>query len=223
MSDPEEFRRELIVIADPGVALRATTMGVASLEGADVSPLIDVLESKGVAMEPLFGVGEDRLIHEVSMMAPSLREETRDLSVFYHVDAPDEEMDELAGLIREQPIVEAAYVKPPSELPLAPDDPSEVLNDMLPLAEDAPTATADFTGGQGYLDAAPGGIDARYAWTKAGGTGAGVRIIDLEWGWRFTHEDLVQNQGGVVAGANSTILRAVNHGTAVVGEFSGAL
>jgi hypothetical protein len=221
VSDPEEFRRELIVIANPGVALRATTMGVASLEGADVSPLMDVLGSKGAAMEPLFGVGEDRLIHEVSMMAPSLREETRDLSVFYNVDVPDEEMDELAGLIREQPIVEAAYVKPPSELPLAPDDPSEVLNDMLPLAEDAPTATADFTGRQGYLDAAPGGIDARYAWTKAGGTGAGVRIIDLEWGWRFTHEDLVQNQGGVVAGANSNTLRAVNHGTAVVGEFSG--
>ncbi len=89
---------------------------------------------------------------------------------------------------------------------------------MAPQAEEAPAVTPDFTPRQLYLDAATTGIDARYAWTLAGGRGAGVNIIDIEWGWRFTHEDLSQNQGGVVSGTSST---DDNHGTAVLGEFSG--
>jgi hypothetical protein len=32
---------------------------------------------------------------------------------------------------------------------------------------------------QGYLDLAPGGIDAKYAWKFTGGDGAGQRFIDL--------------------------------------------
>src|SRR3954467_286464 len=65
---------------------------------------------------------------------------------------------------------------------------------------------------------APGGIDAQFAWTLPGGGGKGVRIIDCEWGWRFTHEDLLTNQGGVVAGTSST---DTDHGTAVLGVISG--
>jgi hypothetical protein len=81
-----------------------------------------------------------------------------------------------------------------------------------------PLVTPDFTSLQGYLNAAPTGIDARYAWTLPGGRGSGVRIIDCEWGWRFGHEDLIQNQGGVLAGSNSP---SDDHGTAVLGEISG--
>lgn len=216
--ESEEFPRELIVIAQRGAALRATTEGVTSLEGADVVPLADILESRGVTLQPLFGVSEDRLIREAALVAPPAMAETQDLSVFYKIDASDEEMDELAELLRRQPVIESAYVKPPAQPPMAPDNPSEMINDMLPLTEEAPPVTPDYTSRQGYLDAAPAGIDARYAWTQRGGTGAGVNVIDLEWGWRFTHEDLVQNQGGVVAGVNSS---NDDHGTAVLGEFSG--
>ncbi|MBF6052823.1 S8 family serine peptidase [Streptomyces eurocidicus] len=95
------------------------------------------------------------------------------------------------------------------------------LNDMVPDAADAPPVTPDFTARQGYLDVAPGGIDARYAWTLPGGRGAGVRVIDCEWGWRFTHEDLLRNQGGIVSGTGSTDTAFVNHGTAVLGEIGG--
>ena len=69
-----------------------------------------------------------------------------------------------------------------------------------------------------YLEAAPGGIDARYAWLCAGGRGRDVRIIDIEGAWRFTHEDLLQNQGGVIGGVQSVDLGWRNHGTAVVGS-----
>ena len=48
-----------------------------------------------------------------------------------------------------------------------------------------------------------------------------MRIIDCEWGWRFTHEDLLQNQGGVIAGTATMVPAFVNHGTAVLGEISG--
>jgi hypothetical protein len=116
-------------------------------------------------------------------------------------------------------MVDAAYVKPAGETPAPVMDAAAAtpLNDMLPDPGDAPPVTPDFNGRQGYLDAAPGGIDARYASTLPGG-GGGVRIIDCEWGWRFTHEDLLRNQGGVVAGTSST---DTNHGTAVLGEVSG--
>jgi hypothetical protein len=92
---------------------------------------------------------------------------------------------------------------------------------MTALSEEAPPATADFTPRQGYLDAAPEGIDAPYAWTFGGGRGAGIGIVDIEGAWRFSHEDLIQNQGGVIAGSQSSSLSWRNHGTAVVGEFGG--
>lgn len=39
------------------------------------------------------------------------------------------------------------------------------------------------SGNQGYLNAAPQGINARYAWTITGGDGARVGIVDMEQGW----------------------------------------
>lgn len=42
---------------------------------------------------------------------------------------------------------------------------------------------------QGYLDRAPTGINARYAWTIKGGDGSGkVKFIDIERGWLPKHE-----------------------------------
>lgn len=215
-------KRELVVKVKPEVGLRATTEGIASTEGADVTPLADLLSSEGVTLEPLFGISEERLKDEAASMAPSAEVEMPDLSTYYHVEAPDDQLDELAKLLSEQETVEAAYVKPAGEPPVVAEEQVEVLNDMIPMAEEPPIHTPDFTPRQGYLNATPEGIDARYASTVSGGTGAGVNIIDLEWGWRFTHEDLRQNQGGVLAGTNNhTNLRSENHGTAVIGVISG--
>ena len=221
MTEDFLMERELIVIVKPEAGLRVTKEGVASVEGADVSPLADLLSSEGVTLEPLFDESEERLKHEAASLAPTTDAEVPDLSIYYRVQAPDERLDEIAERLREQESVEAAYVKPRGELPVAAEEEAEILNEMSPLAEDAPALTPNFISRQGYLDAAPGGIDARYAWTVPGGRGAGVNIIDLEWGWRFTHEDLRQNQGGVIAGVNNHALRPENHGTAVIGEFSG--
>ncbi len=213
---PENFtmERELIVIARREAGVRVTREGIASTAGADVTPLADFLTSEGVTLQPLFGVDEEKLRHKALSFTAATGVELPDLSFYYRVQAPDERLDELAERLRELETVESAYVKPAAELP-------QMLNDMAPSAEEAPPTTSDFTPRQGYLDVAPGGIDARYAWTLPGGGGQGVRIIDIEGAWRFTHEDLLQNQGGVVGGTMSMNLDWRNHGTAVAGEFSG--
>lgn len=205
-------KRELIVVARRDLGLRATREGAASVTGADISGLTRLLASEGLALEPLFGVSEDRLQARAASLTAETGAELPDLSVYYHVEAPDERLDDLATRLRQSDGIEAAYVKPPAEPALF------KLNDMAPQAEEAPASTPDFSLRQGYLDPAVAGIDARYAWTVQGGRGGNVNIIDIEWGWRFTHEDLTQNQGGVVSGTNSP---DDDHGTAVLGAFSG--
>ena len=50
-------------------------------------------------------------------------------------------------------------------------------------------ANDPFNASQNYQDAAPVGIDARWAWTQLNGEGAGVGFVDLEQGWFLNHED----------------------------------
>ena len=66
---------------------------------------------------------------------------------------------------------------------------------------------------QGYLDPAPDGIDAEYAWGFTGGDGAGQRFIDLERGWTLDHEDLNDHGGTLLHGTLRDSSRA--HGTSV--------
>lgn len=234
--------RELIVVAEPAAHLRAGRDGLSSAAGADVASLAEVLEAAEATIRPLFGVSEDRLHRAAGASAAAGAPEgavVPDLSIYYRVEAPDDRLDRIAADLRKHEAVSAAYIKPPAEpaayvkTPVAPAPrfrvPMETsvpvttapINDMMPRAEEAPPATADFTARQGYLGAAPVGIDAHYAWTQPGGGGTGVRIIDIEGEWRFTHEDLVQNQGGLAAGAPANNLGWRNHGTAVIGEFGG--
>ncbi|KAK1830615.1 peptidase S8/S53 domain-containing protein [Podospora conica] len=74
---------------------------------------------------------------------------------------------------------------------------------------------------QGYLKAAPGGIEATYAWGFPGGDGATTRVIDVERGWKLDHEDLVAKNITLLAGMNVRDRFDFNypHGTAVLGEM----
>jgi serine protease len=75
---------------------------------------------------------------------------------------------------------------------------------------------------QGYLDAAPTGIDARWAWTQAGGEGQGVGVVDLEQGWRLGHEDLTGKAPVLIFNSNRDGVGGYvgDHGTAVMGELA---
>ena len=222
---------ELVVVATPDAGLRARGGDLASTHDVDLSPLRKALDAAGAQLEPMFAASEDRARAGLPQgRAPDAAE---DPGLFYHVEAPADALEALAETLNDLDTVEAAYVKPPADLPVEVAEMPEVdeaedvelapLNDMAPAEDEPPMATPNFTARQGYLNAAPGGIDARYAWTQRGGRGAGIRVIDLEWGWRFNHEDLRQNQMGVLAGTNSSALRSENHGTAVIGEISGDL
>ena len=220
-------RRELIVIAKPDAQLRASGPSIASNVGADTTGLNALLASEGAALTPLFGMDEEQLEQDAVAMASAANESIPNPSVYYAVQAEEEKLDGLAARLLEQDLVEAAYVKPAAELAVmtigtAPDqqsgETSDGINDMTPLADAAPATTPSFVDRQGYLNAAPEGVDARYAWTFRGGTGSNINIIDLEWGWNFNHEDLRQRQGGVVGGTNSS---NTDHGTAVIGEIGG--
>ncbi|KAK4652365.1 hypothetical protein QC762_610500 [Podospora pseudocomata] len=72
------------------------------------------------------------------------------------------------------------------------------------------------SGNQGYLNAAPQGINARYAWTITGGDGARVGIVDMEQGWNLNHEDLRAANITLISGRNRDY---PDHGTAVLGQM----
>lgn len=231
-SNPESSmpsESELIIVAQRDIGMRARHEGVASMAGADLSDMDKLLHDASAVCHPLFGESEERVLEEMAAMPSAEGPETAlpDLSLYYRVDAPADRLDDLCDKLKAMSGVEAAYVKPPAypsaetvtadELPLLEE---EEINTMAPAEAEAPPATPNFTPLQGYLGPAPAGIDAHYAWTVSGGRGFGVRICDVEGGWNFAHEDLRQNQGGVV-GVNSTNPGWRNHGTAVVGEIGG--
>ena len=159
------LRPELIVIARREADVRATREGLAEAAAADVDPVNKVLRDAKATIEPLFGASEERLRLATAEPTPT-GEEPPDLSVFYSVNVQDD-LESVAQALLDSDAVEAAYVVPPAEPAEGEDD--EGINEMAAADEDAPPATADFSGRQGYLDRAPGGIDARYAWTVPGG------------------------------------------------------
>jgi hypothetical protein len=242
-------RRELICFTTTGSDVRIDATGATSELIPDLGALGELAAASDITFRPVFGSAE-RLRTTMAEGSAELGMPAdtdallADMARCYHVDAPDDRLEDLAEQLAGADAVEAAYVKPAAALATAtgthgsrraksaagrtrtkaaprPADTVDVdgaINQMQPTDADAPPVTPDLVARQGYLETAPAGIEARYAWTQPGGRGAGVRVIDCEWGWRFTHEDLRLNQGGVVVGTASA---DTNHGTAVLGEISG--
>jgi hypothetical protein len=207
---------ELIVVVSPDAGLRATPDAVASTSGKKVASLNSLLKNYEASFSPIFG-SESRLGNMPEASLAALESVGVNPATYYCVLCKGDQEAMAKALIGEG-LVTAAYLKPAPEAPVMLD---ENLDFTTIASGDAPPATPDFTARQGYLDASPGGIDARFAWGLSGGKGNGVRIIDIEGAWRFTHEDLLLNQGGVIGGTQSTDIAWRNHGTAVAGEISG--
>jgi hypothetical protein len=206
--------RELIVTVNPQARLSLTHREFISADAhPNVDPLNDLLRtSPQISLRPLFDQTESAIRYRTEALERTRNVKLPDLSVYYRVDAPDDQLDYWAFYLRSQSsVIESAFVKPAPELPvqlsesgLTPD-PSDLL-------------TANLTKYQTYL-AAGKGIDAEYAWKLDGGRGEGVTIVDLELAWRFTHEDLQHKSGILGMPLNDLDLR--NHGTAVMGMLRG--
>lgn len=203
--------RELVVVTGETQQFRPDKLSLDAPGAPALESIAELVRRKGSKLKPLFGISPERLRMKSFPAAPVM---SRALTRFYRVEAPDERLEEIATSLREHEAVETAFIKPSVE-------PAVLLNAMAPSVAEPPMLTPDFTGRQGYLDQAPGGVDAKFAWTLAGGSGDGVSIVDIEGEWRFSHEDLIENEGGVVSGTPPNDLGWRNHGTAVLGEFHG--
>lgn len=123
------------------------------------------------------------------------------LQTYFVIDCPAGiDPDKVAGALLELPAVETAYVQAPPAPPPGVNGPA---NPRYPS--------------EGYLQAAPGGIDAHYAWSFTGGDGAGMGFVDMERGWTLNHEDLVAAGITLISGVNQDY---PGHGTAVLGEIT---
>lgn len=88
---------------------------------------------------------------------------------------PGHDHDRLMKMLAKEENVALAYLE---VIPPLPSSPSIKKNPLYQF--------------QQYLDAAPTGINAKYAWGLTGGFGEGnLKFIDIEMGWICGHEDIV--------------------------------
>jgi hypothetical protein len=208
--------RELIVVVRPEIGLRLTIKGLDSLSGSPIDSLAALLDSANASLEPLFGISEDLLEFRFSnTLAETVK--PGHWSRFYRLSVADSDWEVLARQMRAHPAVESVFIKPGVEPPVR-------RSGRILAPADAATVTEDLSNRQIYLGPPPRGINAIAAWQRPGGGGGFpgnvTQIIDVEGAWRFTHEDLAENQGGVVGGTETPELDWRNHGTAVLGILS---
>ncbi len=164
------------------------------------------IAAAGVRSRPVFGETPERLRRDARR--------SRDFLHYYRVHGSPKSLDALMRRLRKLDLVEAAFGTSAIGLPAVPPH-------MKARKDPPPAVTPNFLRFQRYLDRGPVGVDARHAWSFAGGRGAGVKIIDIEGGWRFSQEDLLQRQGGIVGGHALRDEGWVSHGTAVAGVLGG--
>ncbi len=188
------FWEEIDLTYEPGAERELVERGLAPWEELEN-------DFPDMRLVPLFtaldegGIGE--LQAKAAQMDPSY-EQPR-LTRYFRVDAPTEiDLDAVAEVMSRWQNVETAYVDRPGPDPAvaAVDDPRSA--------------------NQVYLDPAPDGIDAEYAWGFPGGDGAGQRLVDLERGWTFDHEDITAHGVSLLHGSIRDGSRS--HGTSVLGE-----
>ncbi|SEJ73315.1 S8 family peptidase [Bacillus thuringiensis] len=127
---------------------------------------------------------------------------------YYIVETQDDiDVQALLTKIEKSSLVETAYLQE-EEAP-----PAERLPNLSVNPYDEPRLTR-----QGYLEPAPLGINAPYAWSIKGGDGKGTTFVDMEYGWLFNHEDLVNQKIELISGQNKS--EHHDHGTSVLGIVS---
>jgi serine protease len=199
----ELSRPRVIIRFHEGIDSRRYEDAVGYLKECDPAILKRVETAFGaILIEPVFSEKTKGKLPKLQQLAvdrdPSYN--PSDLTTFHYVEAENaDDLFALAKTLAASPAIRSVDVEIPGPDPLVndADDPLSV--------------------NQTYLDAAPVGLDARYAWTFTGGDGVGQRVIDIEQGWTFNHEDLAGQGITQLNGVLVDTSRA--HGTAVLGEL----
>jgi serine protease len=134
---------------------------------------------------------------------PDYGRDAPDLNAYFAIWTGGGEASGLIAVLESDSRVELVYEAAGPERPPA-----------LVTAGDNPEADK-----QGYLNPAPGGVDAWYGW-ELGGTGiigsdgTSIGFIDIEQGWMLDHSDLIEAGINLLSGQNKSFK---NHGTSVLG------
>lgn len=184
---------------------RLVTSSVDDPQAAGVRALLD---AAGVAdVRPLFSLPEQYLDDLHARLEEATGEHLANQNSWVTIEVPRAvNRDALLRLLRHLPAVETAE----------------------PVPEPMPLPSPSLVSSQGYfLPGAAGGVDVAAANAVPGGRGSNVRVIDLEYAWNTSHEDL--DRAGL---PNALIpmrtfadpfynpsdpVSSTNHGTAVLG------
>lgn len=137
------------------------------------------------------------------------------MASYFAINAPEDELVQIAEIFSSRPEVAAAYVAPKTYPAVA-----GRLNDMEPSLSEPPEITPSFVAHQGYLDPPPSGVNAFAGRELKGGNGERVTIIDIEGDWNGAHENLT-SFGGRLETNSPPEDGWRNHGTAVGGVLIG--
>jgi len=207
----DQSRKIIEVKFVEGSGFRLMGGEIGSISGDSLIGIQSVLAVYAVeTIEPLFTQSETELQHEKTTLESETGEEMPDLNLWFRFRVgsgidPEGLIDALNALQE----VEIAY---PAPLPAPPPSSGADI-----YSQDDPPATPNFVFLQGYLKPAPGGIDARHTWHLPGGKGQNVSIVDIEYDFKATHEDLptIPIIGGQLWSGYGN-----DHGTAVLGELA---
>ena len=174
-------------------------------QNAGLSSLVDIFHVyPGITMNRMFfTLSQTQLETMMSKARQNNETYSENLLSWYKIFLPnDVEAEKVVNELKELDIIESVYLEsiPVSPAPVNFTDDPRAIN-------------------QGYQTAAPIGIDARFAWTLAGGDGEGVQFIDIEQGWTLNHEDLVSKSITLLSGKNQ--IPSMHHGTKVLGVVVG--
>ncbi|EOO24693.1 collagenase [Bacillus cereus BAG1X2-3] len=171
--------------------------------------LIEILaEYPDVTINRLFNSLNPKEIKNLGKEIKDSDHISSNLLSYYIVETQDDiDVQALLTKIEKSSLVETAYLQE-EEAP-----PAERLPNLAVNPYDEPRLTR-----QGYLEPAPLGINAPYAWSIKGGDGKGTTFVDMEYGWLFSHEDLVNQKIELISGQNKS--EHHDHGTSVLGIVS---
>jgi len=197
--------------------VRGSGADLHSTRAQSMARVRDTLASAGASeITPLVqGIAVERM--EQLARAAQARSGRRapDLASWYSITLPaGSDAEAVAAQLRSLPEVEFAYPAPePAPAPAAP---------VAPARPALASTTPDLTGLQDYLEPAPQGIDADFSRQDPRARGAGVAIVDLEFDWNMSHEDLQLDSSSDLGGTTFARFPTFeNHGTAVFGELVG--
>lgn len=155
-----------------------------------------------LTLSPLF---DDLSLEELADLVDGIRvmgAEPPDPFLWFTVECADEEVDAVLAAVQALPMVVFAEKRRP------------------------PVVAATISFGTNpeslrtlQIRPAPDGVDAVYAWHIPGGAGDGIRVADIENGWRLDHDELIAANIRRLSVFGSA---TVDHGTAMAGIVVGS-